>query len=131
MFVLSSCFKEDEMIPAHDPGDVIEAEVALGELYTQQVYFNLSDSSTVASNNKDDWDLAFESTEEGWHIFLNTSCFMWAGATGITDFEASIDTTGLNWKYDPSDGNPDSTAIGQYFFFSQKNAHKMRAGNAI
>lgn len=123
MFVLSSCFKEDEMIPAHDPGDLIEAEVDLGGGgYPLQVYFNLSDSSTVASNNRVNWDLAFESSEEGWHIFLNSSCFMWAGATGITDFEASIDTTGLNWKYDPSDGNSDSTAIGQYFSINSQDS---------
>ena len=72
----------------------------------------------VARNEKNDWDLGFESGDSTWHIVLNTSAFMYAANTGEKDFGAVTDTTGLIWKYDKSDGNPDSTAIGNWLSFS-------------
>lgn len=125
VFVLSSCFKEDEKIPAHDPGDVTEAEVAMHETYSDQVYFDLSTNTSVSSNKKDIYDLAFESGEEGWHILLNTACFMYAAESGTDDFDAPIDTTGYNWKFDKSDGNLDSTAIGAYFSYDEQDSSKI------
>ena len=118
IFVLSSCFKEDEMVPAHDPGEVTEAEVAMGEKYIYQVYFDLGSNESVSSNEKDIYDLAFESGDEGWHILLNTAAFMYAAQSETDDFNAPIDTTGYNWKYDKSDGNLDSTAIDKYFSYN-------------
>ncbi len=113
--LLTSCFKEDEKVTPHDPGDLEEAGVAMQQNYSEQVYFDLSTGESIAFNQKDDWDVAFETAEDGWHILLNTSCFMLAAASGNDDFSAAIDTAGMNWKYDPSDGNLDSTAIGRYY----------------
>jgi len=115
MLLLSSCFKEDEKVTPHDPGNLLEAEVAMHQTYTDQVYFDLSSQESVSSNFKDDWDLAFENSGDGWHILLNSSCFMLAAGTASDEFSAPIDTTGMDWAYDPSDGNLDSTAIGRYF----------------
>lgn len=119
---LSSCFKDDEMIIPHDPGELIESEVILGEYYTDQVYFDLSTEMAVAENNKDIWDMEFESSPFGWHVLLNSACFMYAAGTGSEDFSAAIDTTGYHWKYDPSDGKLDSTAIGNYFSHSTEDS---------
>ena len=122
VFILSSCFKEDEKVPAHDPGNLIEAEVALGEYYSYQVYFDLASNMDISSNDKDIYDLAFESGPEGWHILLNTASFMYAAVSGTDDFYAPIDTNGYNWKFDKSNGNLDSTAIGQYFSYDTSDS---------
>lgn len=123
--ILSSCFKEDEMIPPHDPGELIEAEVAMHQKYTYQVYFDLYTAQSIASNEKDIFDLVFECGEDGWHILLNTASRMYAGASGSDDFNAPIDTTGFTWKFDKSDGNLDSTAIGYYFVFDSTDVSRI------
>jgi hypothetical protein len=89
--------------------------IEMTEYYRYQVYFDLGKDEVISSNDKSIWDLGFECADSSWHILLNTSAFMLAGNTGLKDFDATIDTTGLDWKFDKSDGNPDSTAIGSWF----------------
>ena len=112
LIVLSSCFKEDEPMPL---SPLKETTVELNQYYQYQVYFDLGTGETISSNDRNLWDLGFESMDSAWHITLNTSAFMMAANTWQTDFESVIDTTGLDWKYDKSDGNPDSTAVGEWF----------------
>ncbi|MDZ7743225.1 MAG: HmuY family protein [Bacteroidota bacterium] len=112
---LTSCFKEDERVQPHDPGNVEVAQVEMTKNYKYQAYFDLESGSVIAQNLRTDWDLGFETSDTGWHVILNTGNFMWAGNTGLTDFSQNIDTTGLVWKFDKSDGNPDSTAIKRWF----------------
>ena len=112
LITLSSCFKEDDPLPL---SPLKETTVELNQYYQFQAYFDLGKGETVASNDRNIWDLGFESNDSSWHIVLNTSAFMLAANTGQTDFESVTDTTGLVWKYDKSDGNPDSTAIGNWF----------------
>ena len=127
--LLSSCFKEDEKVMPHDPGDVETMVVDLSEivgsnvyLYRYQKYFDLNSGQVVSSNMKKIWDLGFECSPEGWHIRMNTSSFMVAAHTGTNDFEAPIDTTGFRWKFDTSDGNLDSTAIGSWVTISEDDS---------
>lgn len=117
IILLTSCFKEDEKITPHDPGDVKTETIELTKDYRYQVYFDLNPGEVVSTNNKKEWDLGFEGAENGWHIILNTSNFMIAAATGQTDFSLPIDTVGFTWKYDVSSGNRDSTAIGKWIDF--------------
>jgi hypothetical protein len=86
----------------------------MGKYYLYQVYFDLSENEQVKINEKNDFDLAFECGDSAWHIRLNTAAFMFAGNTGETILQAVSDTTGLDWQFDKSDGNPDSTAIGNW-----------------
>ncbi len=109
--LITSCFKEDEPLPAFP---MQTTTVAMGNTYLYQVYFNLADNEAVSTNEKNIFDLGFECADSGWHIRLNTAAFMMAGNTGEKDLAAVTDTTGLLWKYDKSNGNPDSTAIGQW-----------------
>ena len=81
-FMLSSCFKEDERIPPHDPGDVTIDTIVMTNNYRYQVYYDLGTESVVATNEKKTWDLGFECGPDGWHIILNTSNFMLAAKTG-------------------------------------------------
>ncbi len=108
---LSSCFKEDDPIPPHDKGDVVEEVIPLTQYYVNQVYFNLSAGEQVSVNLKNDFDLSFSAADSGFIIRLNSATFMKAALTQPTALEQVTDTSGLVWKFDKSDGNPDSTAL--------------------
>ncbi len=122
--LMTSCFKEDEKITPHDPGDVKTVVIEMTNNYKYQVYYDLSSEMVVGSNEKKTWDLGFECSAEGWHIILNTSNFMQAARTGLTDFSVALDTAGLRFKYDESTGNPDSTAIGNWLEFMPPDSAK-------
>jgi hypothetical protein len=121
-----SCFKEEEMVPPHEQGDLTEGQVAMGAYYGTQVFFDLNNNTTVASNALIDWDLSFESANRGWIIYLNTAKFMLAGNSLDTLFNADLNVDELNMKFDKSDGNPDSTAIGSWFEISEDSAWSHR-----
>lgn len=118
LLVLSSCFKEDDPLPAPT---LQTTTIEMNKYYLYQSYFDLNTDTEVARNEKNDWDIGFESRDSSWHIVLNTSAFMYAANTGETDFEAVTDTTGLIWKFDKSDGNPDSTAVGNWLDISNND----------
>jgi hypothetical protein len=121
LFILSlpSCFKEEEMVPPHEQGDLQEGVAPMGSLYENQIYFDLYDNRQVASNDISVWDLSFESSTGGWIIRLNSAKFMMAGNSFDTTFSAGLNQEDLNMTFDKSDGNPDSTAIGPWFDFSE------------
>lgn len=123
--MVSSCFKEDEKIIPHDPGDVQTATIGLTKDYRYQVYFDLSQGTVVAENLKKEWDLAFEGSAGGYRILLNTSNFMLAAGTGITDFTIPTDTAGLTWEFDASSGNPDSVALKNWIGFTLPDSLKV------
>jgi hypothetical protein len=124
IILLTSCFKEDDKIVPHDPGDVKTQVIELTKDYRYQVYFDLSSEKIISTNLKTEWDLGFECSEKGWHIILNTSNFMLAAKSGLTDFDQPVDTVGYKWNFDVSTGDPDSTAIGQWFEFSSPDSVK-------
>lgn len=112
---MSSCFKEDEMLPAPSHGDVQTDTIAMTETYKYQVWFRLDSGVVVSTNSKTAYDLGFECSNEGWHVILNSSDFARIADLGPVSFGAACDTAGIDWKFDKSDGNPDSIAIGQWF----------------
>jgi len=112
---LSSCFKEDEAVLPHTPGDYITDTVALTETYKYQVFYSLSDSNVVASLPKTSWDLGFENSPNGWRVILNTSCFMKSAYLSDHIFGIPADTMGVSWLFNPSDGSADSLAAGKWF----------------
>ncbi|HRY99035.1 MAG TPA: HmuY family protein [Bacteroidales bacterium] len=113
--LLSSCFKEDDRVLPHDPGNVQTDVAAMGQLYDKMVFYDLGTASPVLEKGKMDWDLAFGSGPGEWRIWLNTSRFMKVAATGTTDMSMVKDTVGLTWRFDKSDGDPDSTGFGTWF----------------
>lgn len=108
---ITSCFKEDDKVQPHQGGDVTTDTVSLTQNYKNQVYFDLGSGSEVGTYSRTEWDLAFEGKTDGTHILLNSACFMKVADCGLTPFAQPIDTAGLQWKFDRSDGNPDSTAL--------------------
>jgi hypothetical protein len=115
--LLSSCFKEDDTVPVKiSPVQVVV--IPMGQYYTYQVYFDLNQDSVVSSNLKSAFDLSFSSGDSSWVIRLNTSTFMKAAMTDQTELAQVMDTTGLDWQFDNSNGDPDSTALFDWMSIS-------------
>ena len=115
LIMLQSCFKEEELIPPHEQGDLVEGQVTLGSFYENQAYFDLGSNREISNSSILEWDLSFESSTGGWTIRLNSAKFMLAGNSRDTIFSAELHADDLEMKFDPSDGNPDSTAMADCF----------------
>ena len=119
--IFHSCFKKDAMVPAHPRGDVKTDTIGMTENYLYQLYFSLDSGKVISSNVKTSSDLGFECSNTGWHVILNTSDFMKVADLGLVTFGMAHDTVGAKWKFDKSDGNPDSIAVGQWFTLAGKD----------
>lgn len=113
--LLSGCFKEDDMLPVPQKGNVITDTIDMTETYKYQVWYRLDSCVAVRSNAKTDSDIAFECSKDGWNVILNTADFARICDLGVVTFGAARDTAGAEWRFDKSDGNPDSIAIGRWF----------------
>jgi hypothetical protein len=82
------------------------------------VFYDFETNSSIKQNLISEWDLGFETSDSGWHVILNTSKMMLAGNTGKTDFASVKNSDGLDMNFDPSHGNLDSTAIGNWYKLS-------------
>lgn len=123
--LLTSCFKDDERVEPYDRGEKITAVIPMTEivgqnvyLYVNQAFYNLNSTSIVSVNDKKSYDLAFDAMPEKARIWLNTANFMTAGKTSEPDFASVSSSAGLDMRFDPSSGNPDSTAIGDWYTIS-------------
>jgi len=63
ILLLSSCFKEDDPLPAPP---IQSTTIEMNQYYLYQVYFDLYNNTEVAKNEKNDWDLGFESRDSSW-----------------------------------------------------------------
>lgn len=111
VLLLTSCFKEDERITPHDRGDKITATITMTQNYKYQVYYSLNTQSVVATNERSEFDLMFESHPGGMLIRPNTANFAMIAPTGKFQLSQVTSATGLNMQFDPSSGNPDSTVL--------------------
>jgi hypothetical protein len=118
LVLVTSCFKEDEAVTPHKPGNYVTDTVALTDNYKNQVYYNLHDSLSVSSVLKSSWDLGFECSPLGWRVILNSASFMKSAYLEGQSFGSPVDTTGAKWLFNPSDGSADSLAIGKWFTIS-------------
>ncbi len=112
---LISCFKKDSEVPMPYRGNVRVDTIAMTSSYQYQIYFRLDSGAVEQFNERTRSDLGFDCSPSGYHIILNTADFMRIADVGARPFGQSIDTTGVKWKFDKSDGNPDSIATGQWF----------------
>jgi len=112
---LPSCFKKDEFVLPHPPGSVKTDTIPMTYNYKFQVYFDLDSGKIVNQNIKTESDLGFECSPSGWKIILNTADFMKAADLGVIPFGLAQDTAHVTWKFDKSDGNPDSLAFGTWY----------------
>jgi hypothetical protein len=110
---LSSCFREDDKIVLAPPGGAVVAGVALGSEYQNQVFYSLR-NGTVLTNDMRAWDLAFESSADGYHVWVNGGKDGKAATFNSNNYEASTTVAGADWRWDESSWKSDSTAIGDW-----------------
>lgn len=110
-FIVTSCFKEDDLIVPHQVGDLNESTIEMGQYYTTQAYFDLGTAQMVSKNSKDLWDLAFACDDSLLEIRLNAAKFARIAPIDDTAFYSIQDTSSLKWYYDVASGNSDSLAI--------------------
>lgn len=115
-FSLTACKPEELPAPKHEQGEALVNDAAMGEKYEYQVFYSLSQNAVISRNLKTDWDIAFENGAEGFHVILNSAKFMAAFNTHETQMQSVTDTAGygVGLDYDKSDGDLDSTAIGDW-----------------
>ena len=109
-FIFLSCEKDEIAITPHQTGTATTNSVDMLSDYRNQLYFDLKTNSVVGSNEKTEWDLAFESGANGNHIFINTAKSMFIAKTNES-FGSKTDTIGLNWNWETANGHTDSTAF--------------------
>ena len=111
---LLSCEQAEIAIEKHSAGEINVTQINLEENYSQQVFYNLNDNAIVSENRKTEWDLGFESSEEGWRIIINSATFSQLAKISTTDFNSGINIDTLNWTWDNPKGINNGTAFGDY-----------------
>lgn len=113
LFLSNSCLKEDTPVQLPQPGNGNIAQVEQGELYEQQVYFNLNNSDTFNSKFAK-WDLAFNTQGINYYSYMNGGKLMQIAKANQNSLAAVNDTSGLIFKWDAPSWNMDSLAIGNW-----------------
>ncbi|MBK7129982.1 MAG: HmuY family protein [Crocinitomicaceae bacterium] len=111
---LHACMKEDKPIPSPQPGNIESVMIEIGYPYLNQVYFSCENNEIVSTNTKFDWDLGFECGPNGFHIIVNTARGTLVANAGELAFEDVQSSAGLEWTWDRSSGDMDSTAFGEW-----------------
>ncbi len=115
-----SCFEEDSPVPPYVPPDNVATLSTPHSMYTHQAWVNLGNSTVIAENEIDEWMLAFESADSGYHVRINSGGFYGLAHTGSTNFDSVFeDYKSYDWQADKADGNPDSTAVGDWVTFAE------------
>ncbi len=110
--LFSSCEKNNDVaVTLPPPGNVTLDSVSMGSTYDTMVFVDLSTGVKTVKPFRI-YDLAFEASDDGQFIYLNTGKYMFAARTSFTDF-ASADTINAVWNTDSENLFGDSTAIGR------------------
>ncbi len=112
--LLVSCFEKDEAVNPYS-GEVVTIE---NNITLYQSYFDFESGEVKAVHSIHEWQLGFESGDEGWHILVNSGdgWFIWNTRQGNIEIP-DPGSEPANWNYDIQSSYPDSTAIGDWTFF--------------
>lgn len=113
LLVLSSCEKEEKPYTLPPPGTAKVQKVSMGEDYSKVIYFDLTTDQSF-TRLVTDWDLGFESGDEGIHLTMNGGVGVQVYNAGSTDFAATYTVDDTKWVWDRPSGNLDSTAFGTW-----------------
>src|SRR5215204_1787627 len=95
--IFAACFREDEKVILPPPGDTQVGEVAMGSDYKNQTFYSLRNGG-ILTNEFAAWDLAFESSAGGFHVWLNGGNNAKSWFTNNASFDAVTDTFGAIWR---------------------------------
>ena len=121
LVLASSCQKDDESVVLPSPGPVKQLFAPMGINYDDQVYVSLSQGKITLAPYRN-YDLMFESSVQGMHVYLNSGKLMFASQTNNGDFFLA-DSTNSNWRVDASNYMDDSTAIGEWWVNAVTNTN--------
>lgn len=118
-FLLSACEKAEKPFQLPSLGTSQFATVKMGQDYTDQVYFNFETGTIAKTSLVASWDLAFESSKEGFHVFMNGAKNIFVfntrqkdGASVLNNYISKIkDST---FAFDAPCAMPDSTGVGDW-----------------
>ena len=113
-FFLFACEKKEIPVSAPVPGDVITSQIEMGSDYSKKIFYRLKSDEIIAEIDKSSYDLSFESSEEGWHVLLNSANLVKAAFYENAGFNDPLILADANWKWDACSGNLDSAAIGDW-----------------
>lgn len=114
---LTSCFKEDDPVPPYvSPGGVVTVMAETRPDYSRQTYYDFSSNTFVASNHREEWDIAFSCSPGVTAIYLNSSKKMRVLDTQSEDWSVSFSPSDPenSWRYDVSSGEPENTAFSGF-----------------
>lgn len=115
--LFTGCFKDDPYIV---PVPILQIAIPYS-MYEYQTYYSLETQSVVSHNSYADWDLGFESSNDGYRIILNSSRFMYAENTFQTDFYSVNSSNITDMKFDNSSGDLDSTVFINWADFTDQD----------
>lgn len=110
LLLFTACLKEELPVTPYNRGNVITAQVSMGNDYGTQVWYKLNTHQIVKTNAKTAWDLAFSCNDSN-YVLLNTSLAAQAAPCNTANFNSVNSDAGLNYKIDHPGGNYDSLAL--------------------
>ncbi len=117
----ASCEKDEDAIVLPPRGTASYDSVVLGESYDKQIFYDFESGMPVFTSDPKSWDLAFEATPEGRHIFINGGQDVWVYNTHKKDLaqvktlpQGLSATSGAGWQYDKPSLLPDATGMGEW-----------------
>ncbi len=107
--ILTGCFEEDSRVLPW-PGEVTTID---HDITWWQSYFDLESNRVISVNSIDEWDMAFGCSPDSRHLRINSGKGLFVYRSELADVGTDYTISGNErWKYDKSDGNPDSSAFG-------------------
>jgi len=118
--LLNACFEKEQPIAPYNSSITGVLFTIQQSIYTNQLFYSFESNKIVGSIPNTAWDLKFESSPQGWHIRVNSSNFIEIYPTDTTNFQSNFTAnkykkiSNIEWNFDKSNGNPDSTAVGNW-----------------
>lgn len=111
----TACQEKEPLWELAPPGTETQAMVSMGPEYEYMVFFKFK-NGTLVKQKVCDWDIAFASGSSERHITLN-------GGNAVQVYNTCDTAIGKvfsepdpeDWQWDNPNGDPDSTAIGQWY----------------
>ncbi len=119
--LLASCEKAEEALVLPPPTGASHATVSLGPNYERQVFYDFETGSSVYVSDPGSWDLAFEASEDGKHVFMNGGKDIYVYNLGVrkmakvVELPDNVSSSGFGWLYDEACGQPEGTGIGDWY----------------
>lgn len=121
LFLITSCFQEDERVMPHIPGEGQAFEMELS-IYENQLYFDFNTGTVLSAVPNDSWTMAFAAGVDDWQIRINSGGLYAVHPSGFYNFEEVVSvTTASLYHFDASGGNPDSCAFNNWLARSGEN----------